>query len=441
MDSSSAAGADRISALPDELLSDVISRLPTKDAARTTTLSTRWRSLWAATPLRLDDYDLVPGGRQSRNAADLGALAAASARAIASHPGPVRSARFYCDTMEAARGDGELAGRIRAAGAKGVRELVLLDRNLLGNSRPAWHERPRRPRDIGRLLTLSRALEKLALLAGYRLPLRVRLRSRSLQCVTTFKSFPEELAVVRAPRLDRPFLTDSWLGGAPRRVDVQYQGQDPVRSAAAVDRLPQPHGPQAQDRQHHHQEWVISKETLSAGMEVGSTAMLPSVRTLALLLWLGDKWEAMMVASFLGCFPNLETLSTSCSARLCEGDEDDAEFSIDFWQEIGSVPCVQSRIKKLVFEGFRGEPRELVFLGCVTESAQMLEMVDIIFDLGGATPVQAEDDDDPFRVLSLESVSSMARSRTLSETEPNSQLRTSSLLVPTPDRRYGEGHR
>jgi len=54
------ADEDRISRLADALLSNIVSRLPIKDAARTAALSPRWRRVWASTPLVLDDAHLLP---------------------------------------------------------------------------------------------------------------------------------------------------------------------------------------------------------------------------------------------------------------------------------------------------------------------------------------------------------------------------------------------
>lgn len=49
---------DRISNLPDTILTLILSFVSTKDAIKTSTLSTRWKSIWASIPtLNLDNYD------------------------------------------------------------------------------------------------------------------------------------------------------------------------------------------------------------------------------------------------------------------------------------------------------------------------------------------------------------------------------------------------
>ena len=70
-----AGGEDLISNLPFELLSAIISRLATAEAARAAVLSTRWRDARRGTPLRLDDLELpaATGPSIARAAAEAGA--------------------------------------------------------------------------------------------------------------------------------------------------------------------------------------------------------------------------------------------------------------------------------------------------------------------------------------------------------------------------------
>ncbi|RLN24826.1 FBD-associated F-box protein [Panicum miliaceum] len=129
-DSSPTGGGseDRLSALPDAILRNVVSRLPAKDAARTAVLSSRWRPLWRSAPLALVDAHLLQsaGGEDSPHHAGSGSVAAAVSRVLEAHRGPFRCVNLTRSSMGANRA--ELALWLDLLAVKGVEEFVFVNR-------------------------------------------------------------------------------------------------------------------------------------------------------------------------------------------------------------------------------------------------------------------------------------------------------------------------
>ncbi|VAI54201.1 hypothetical protein VPH35_108992 [Triticum aestivum] len=78
---------DLISRLPDDLLSTIISLLPTKDGGRTPAISPRWRNLWRSAPLNLVIHSPVNPHSPSS------VIPSAMSRIVSKHLGPTR--RFF----------------------------------------------------------------------------------------------------------------------------------------------------------------------------------------------------------------------------------------------------------------------------------------------------------------------------------------------------------
>lgn len=393
-----AESADRLSRLPDDLLRRVLSRLPAKDGARTTVLSSRWRGLWRSAPLVLVDTHLLSRGdaecRPARAGAVSRAVTDAVSAALEAHPGPFPFVSLTCSFMDAA--DRRVLARwFQILATKGVDELVFVNRPwpLPGLPLPsslfscaslsrlcigAWvfpgtTTLPRgagfpnlrelvlgcvvmKDKDLEFLLAVSPVLEILAF-HGSLASLHARIANQSLRCAQFCLSILEEVAVVNAPSLERLFLWRNWsergrVGKMSTTVKIGHAPK--LRVLGYLE--PGVHILQ------------IGSTIIKAGTKASARTTVPSVQMLALQLHFGDRNQVKMLPSFLRCFPNLDTLIIESFL-----EENTSNRSLKFWQETSPIECVQSHLKTLSFCELQGNDNEFDFIMFVVENAPKLE--------------------------------------------------------------------
>lgn len=383
---SSAAASDeedRISCLPDALLRNIISRLPTKDAARTTAFSSRWRSLWASTPLRLDDGGLSPS---------------AVTAALNFHPGPVASARLSSEHLASLETD-VLDSWFSSLAAKNVEDLVLVNGSwsdecewrpppgLLGCATlhrlwlglckfpdtsglaPAFVNLQElgiihcstQDRELHAILPRCPELESLAIVLTQDYPRYIHIWSGSLQSVVVWRSMVREVHLDDAPNLERLLLEP--IDGASTHIKIINAPRLKVFGYFDVGLHQLKIGP------------TVIKDGI--GIKVKPNAIGRTLRTLALKVQFGAQEQVKLVPLLLKCFPCLETLYIKSSPS-----ESPSNVDVDFWEQVGYTECVNSHIKKFVFEDARGEDTELAFVKFIMERAQMLEEMRVLVDDG-----------------------------------------------------------
>ncbi|TVU42510.1 hypothetical protein EJB05_08921 [Eragrostis curvula] len=393
-------GVDRIGRLPDQILRDVVSRLPAKDAARTGALARRWRGLWRSAPLVLVDEHVLPDRLPSARMATGGddvvskAVVAAVSRILAAHQGPIRS--FHLTRGHMASHEAEAERWLKLLAAKGVQELVFFNHRWpldfplpaaifscisithlqLGVWRmPDTAALPRNTRfphlkelvlsliymrdhDLAFFVEKSPVLESLTII-GSQFPVLLRLVSRSLRCVQ-LAMFKGNVAVVDAPRLERLLL---WMSNDRVEMSRIKIGHAPNLRMLGYWQ-PEAH------------ELEIGSTVIKESTKVRASTVVPTVRILALEVQFDVCKDVKMVPCFLKCFPNVETLHV-----YSQEAEPTGKLDIMFWQEAGPIECVHSHVKKFVFQQFGGKRSELMFLKFIAERAQVLKQMFVMMAL------------------------------------------------------------
>ncbi|CAN6277786.1 unnamed protein product [Urochloa humidicola] len=399
-------GIDRISALPDGLLRRVIARLPAKDGARTAVLSSRWRGLWRTAPLVLVDTHFLPRGgaegRPPRPGPASHAVRRAVNAALRAHPGPFPFVSLSCGFMKAVDADRAVLARwFQLLATKGVDELVLVNRPspLAGLRLPAalfscaclrrlylvaWRfidtaTLPRgasfpwlrelvlggvamEDRDLDFLLAASPVLESLAIVGNVK-KMHARLANHSLRCAQFCLAGIEEVAVVDAPSLERLFIWQCL--GHRRGGSIKIQIGHAPRLNMLGYLKPGMH------------LLEIGSTIIKSGTRLSPKTTVPSVQMLALYLHFRIRDEVKILANFLRCFPNVETLCI----QSVETHEPTGSVNLQFWQQTTPIKCVLSQLKTLVFREFHGDESEFAFLMFVAENAQVLEKMILVMEL------------------------------------------------------------
>ncbi|RLN08269.1 hypothetical protein C2845_PM11G28300 [Panicum miliaceum] len=322
---SNGGGEDHISSLPNALLCNIISRLPLKNAVRTTTFSPRWRRVWASIPLVLDDSNLrkvLPddGGTNWR------AIADAVSSVLHTHPGPFHYVRLCLSCNYAASQDGGmlLCSWLHVLAERGVQQLLLANHSLVdyaGLPKDILHiasleglyldacvfpitnnlirdacvfpqlldlrlcRTLMRTIDLDRLLQYCLKLTKLVLYLSVKNPPIILICSLSLRCLVFWKSIAHEV--------------DHWLRSG-------YHSLGYLNPAIHLLK--------------------IFETIIKVGTMPSRRTIIPSVSILAVQVKLGDPEEAKMLLSFLRCFPNVETLHIKAD----EVDESSGMINLNF---------------------------------------------------------------------------------------------------------------
>ncbi|CAL4975424.1 unnamed protein product [Urochloa decumbens] len=377
-------GTDHISRLPDALLSNIISRLPTLEAARTVVLSTRWRGVWAATPLLVDDAHLVGADGPSGIP-----IVRAVSRCVTAHPGPVRSVRvtrvsFYCQEYVLQRLLADLAD-------KGVQDLILFNRPWPLNMplpedilRCASLERLylgvwqfpeinsahlplfNKLRDIGlfhcivrdesvnALLAHCPKLEVLSIVLSYGSPSRLHIVSRSLRVAVDWNSTLDEVVVQDAPCLERLILQT-----LERRRPIKIVGAPRLEVLGFLDL--------------NLHELQIGGTVIRAGMNVRARTTVPSLKILAVTVHFTRNQEAKMLPTLFKCFPHLEALHVlAIPSKSIDSDHD-----LEFWESLCSCECLESHLKTVMIHGCLVHSNEIGFLQYIIREGKVLKAVGV----------------------------------------------------------------
>uniref|UniRef100_A0ACD6AGD6 Uncharacterized protein n=1 Tax=Avena sativa TaxID=4498 RepID=A0ACD6AGD6_AVESA len=131
--------------------------------------------------------------------------------------------------------------------------------------------------------------------------------------------------------------------------------------------------------------------------------VIPSVKILAVTVNFGVLWEVSMLASFLRCFPDIDTLHIQSSLHdhpSVTANEPSGEHHVKFWKEVSPVECLRSHVlKKMFIHKFRGDQNEFEFLKFVAMNAQGLQSLHVVLQEGNTSADKVNETKDKLQSL------------------------------------------
>ncbi|XP_051195473.1 putative FBD-associated F-box protein At5g50270 [Lolium perenne] len=371
------ADSDLISKLPDDMLSAIMSLLPTKDAGRTQVLSRRWRPLWHAVPLNLDARAELPGNPAHAHTVPVSAVSTI----VSQHPGPAR--RFSFTGFHAGDFDAQMESWFRSRALDKLEELHLCCHTSIDSSSGLPEQSQRLPLSVLRsastllvarivgcrfpddmpsmdfpvlakltlvyvlipgdvfhgLLSSCHALESLYMSGVSATTGSLRVTSPTLRSIA-FHHWPSaKAAQAQLVIEDAPHLV---------RLLIPYDSQDGCVTIRVI-RAPKleilgPFFP------------VLSNLIVSQGISpVSSANWTRSVKVLALR---SSGFALHAVLNILRWFPSLEKLYVIFRPhKYIEMDKEDDPL----YDPLHPIECLQAHLKLVVFKSFVGNEKQVNF--------------------------------------------------------------------------------
>ncbi|KAJ1285238.1 hypothetical protein BS78_03G264700 [Paspalum vaginatum] len=379
-------GKDRISELPDAVLLSVLSYLPLRDAGRTVVLSSRWRGLFDQS--LLDFNACQPFPPEEGRGCDW--VIRAITHILAARPRiRIRSFRLVLYGRGFIGRLSVVDGWFRALARHGLREVdidmfyakamptlpeSLLKLASLEALKVYYCRYPEvQPATALRLpalkilylsnvsvsqdfleATLSRCTSldcvKLKNIVGVD---KICLRSKTLTRLYGDFGDLTELVVEDAPNLEE--LVGISLPSGKAKMTIVFAPKLQLLGYLGISVRP-----------------FVLHDTVFDGGIVRLTALMHSVKTLAIQVPFSEKGYTIFVVQLLKCFPCLEVLHVEPNKRsICR------RVIVEEWDTANSVQCVEHSINRVVFEYFGGEDSQLGFLNFLLRMARALKLVEL----------------------------------------------------------------